>query len=298
MAEGLFESSVEGFPRHRGKVRDVYDLGETMLIVATDRLSAFDVVFPDIIPGKGKILTALSLWWFGRAEHLAAHHLLSADPADYPAALRPWRHELEGRSMLVRKARPLRAEFIVRGYLDGSAWQAYQQEGRVCGIELLAGLRRRSCFGAPLFTPTTKAEKGHDEPIDFEGLAGIVGRANAEACRERSLALYTFAHNLVRGRGLVLSDTKFEFGIDGEGRLLLIDEVLTPDSSRYWIAESYTPESPAAKSLDKQYVRDHVEGIGWDKMPPAPALPPEVVAQTLERYREAYSRVTGTAWRD
>lgn len=297
MAEGLYESSVEGFPRHRGKVRDVYDLGETMLIVATDRLSAFDVVFPDIIPGKGRLLTALSRWWFERTEHIVAHHLLSTEPADYPAAVRPWAGELEGRSMLVRKAAPLRAEFIVRGYLDGSAWQAYRREGRICGIDLLAGLRRRSCFGVPLFTPTTKAEQGHDEPIDFRALEGIVGAENAAACRDYSTALYTFAHNLVREKGLVLSDTKFEFGIGADGKLLLIDEALTPDSSRYWIAGSYTPEGSAPKSLDKQFVRDHVEEIRWDKRPPAPRLPAEIINQTLTRYREAYETVTGMAWR-
>ena len=293
MANGLSQSTVTGFPVYRGKVRDVYDLGEHLLIVATDRLSAFDVVFGDPIPGKGTILTQLSLWWFARTGGITANHLVSADTADYPAALAPWRGELEGRSMLGRKLRALRGEFVVRGYLDGSAWKDYQARGEVSGVALLKGLQRRSCFGAPIFTPSTKAEEGHDEPISFDGLAKIVGSEEAAEARRRSVALYAFAHNQVFDKGLILSDTKFEFGMSESGEMVLIDEILTPDSSRYWLRDSYTPESENPVSLDKQYVRDYVEQLGWNKTAPAPRLPAEVIAQTQQRYLQAYEMVTG-----
>jgi phosphoribosylaminoimidazole-succinocarboxamide synthase len=289
----LYRSEIPGYPVHRGKVRDVYDLGETLLIVATDRLSAFDVVFPDPIPGKGMILTKLSTWWFERTKALVPNHYITSDFGQFPAPLQPYRAQLDGRSMIVKKARPLKGEFVVRGYLDGSSYQSYLDLKQVCGIEMLAGLRRRASFGIPLFTPTTKAEEGHDLPIDFEGLAHLVGRDLAKQGRNYACALYTYAHNYVFDLGLVLSDTKFEFGVDASGDLILIDEVLTPDSSRYWIRETYTPESTKAISLDKQYVRDYVEQIGWAKEPPAPSLPAEVIANTVERYRKAYETVTG-----
>lgn len=290
----LYTSSIPGIPVHRGKVRDIYDLGEQLLIVATDRLSAFDVVFPDPIPRKGHVLTQLSRWWFEKTRALVPNHFITADFSKFPEPLHPHRAQLDGRSMLVRKARPLKAEFVIRGYLDGSAWKQYQFNKIVSGIELLAGLRRRTSFGAPLFTPSTKAEQGHDTAIDFDELARLVGRNHAAAGRDYSIAMFTYAHNYAYTRGLILSDTKFEFGLDDSDNLILIDEALTPDSSRYWLMETYNPDSHTAISLDKQYVRDYVEAIGWPKEPPAPALPPEVIAQTTDRYLRAYEMVTGS----
>ncbi len=290
----MYESDIPGYPVHRGKVRDVYDLGDTLLIVATDRLSAFDVVFPDPIPLKGHVLTMLSRWWFEKTRALVPNHLLSTEVESYPRPLREYREQLEGRSMLVRKTRPLKGEFVVRGYLDGSAYRQYEFNKIVCGIELLAGLRQRTSFGAPLFTPTTKADEGHDVPVDFGDLARIVGREWATRGRDHTIALYTYAHNFVYTRGLILSDTKFEFGIDEHNELILIDEALTPDSSRYWLKETYSPDARTPVSLDKQYVRDYVESIGWMKEPPAPSLPPEVIRQTTERYLKAYEMITGS----
>ena len=289
----LYESNIPGYPVHRGKVRDVYDLGDKLLIVATDRLSAFDVVFGDPIPQKGYVLTQLSKWWFNKTKGLVPNHLITPEFSEFPSELQQYRDQLEGRSMLVKKTNPLKGEFVVRGYLDGSAWKSYEENKQVCGIELLAGLRRRSCFGAPIFTPTSKAEEGHDMPLEFESLAHAVGKEAAKKGRDYSLALYTYAHNLVYTRGLILSDTKFEFGTDSAGELILIDEALTPDSSRYWLKDSYTPESNSPVSLDKQFVRDYVEQIGWLKEPPAPPLPRHVVDQTTERYLKAYEMVTG-----
>ncbi len=291
-AAPLYRSEIPGLPVHRGKVRDVYDLGDKILIVATDRVSAFDVVFPDPVPGKGALLTQLSVWWFNRTRGLVPNHFLTADLNEYPKFLHEHRDQIEGRSMLVRKAVPLKGEFVVRGYLDGSAWKQYEFNKVVCGIELLAGLRRRSSFGAPLFTPTTKAEEGHDLPIEFAELALIVGREEAKKARDYSIALYTYAHNMLWDHGLVLSDTKFEFGIEENGELILIDEALTPDSSRFWIRETYTPDNDRAVSLDKQFIRDYVEEIGWDKTPPAPSLPREVLEQTADRYRRALDMIT------
>lgn len=289
----LYQSDIPGLPAVRGKVRDVYDLGEQLLIVATDRLSAFDVVFPDPIPDKGAVLTRLSEWWFRRTRSLAPSHFVTADFDAFPERLQPYRDQLAGRSMLVQRCRPLRGEFVVRGYLDGSAYKAYEFNKHVSGIDLLAGLRQRSSFGAPIFTPTTKAEEGHDMPVDFSGLVNLVGEHEAATGREYSLALYTYAHNYLYGRGLILSDTKFEFGQTNDGRIILIDEALTPDSSRFWLKETYTPDSEKPISLDKQYVRDHVEKSGWNKQPPAPRLPAGVIAQTSERYRKAFEMITG-----
>lgn len=290
----LLETSIPDFPTHRGKVRDVLDIDEhTLLVVATDRLSAFDVVFPQPIPDKGFVLTQLSIWWFRRTGALVPNHFITANVDEYPESLHPYRGQIEGRSMLVRKAAPLKGEFVVRGYLDGSAWKSYEFNKQVCGIELLAGLRRRSSFGAPIFTPTTKASVGHDMPVDFGELCRIVGKAEAEKAREHTLALYTYAHNYCFGRGLILSDTKFEFGMLTDGEMILIDEVLTPDSSRFWTADTYAPEFRDPISLDKQYIRDYVESIGWNKQAPAPVLPREVIERTTERYRRAYEAITG-----
>lgn len=289
----LYESSIPGLPMHRGKVRDVYDLGETLLIVSTDRLSAFDVVFPDPIPLKGVVLNRLSVWWFNRTTALVPNHMITAEVDEFPALLKPYRAQLVNRSMIVKKTKPIAGEFVIRGYLDGSAWTSYQYNKQVCGIELLAGLQRRSCFGAPLFTPTTKAEEGHDMPIDFAELVRHVGRREAETGRDYSNALYTYAHNFLHGHDVILSDTKFEFGLLPDGTIILIDEALTPDSSRFWQKDTYNPDSKSPKSFDKQYVRDYVEFINWSKEPPAPQLPAEVIQQTTERYLQAYRIVTG-----
>lgn len=296
MSEGLMKSNLEGFPCHRGKVRDVYDLGETLLIVATDRLSAFDIVFPDPIPKKGEVLTRLSVWWFHRTKDFVPNHLISCDVDDYPNEVKRWRSELEGRSMLVRKTTPLAAEFIVRGYLDGSAWRSYQENGTVCGVKLDQGLPRRTRFDKPILTPTTKEDVGHDAPISFSELEQLVGARQARVCHDFSIALYEHAHDHVQPRGLVLSDTKFEYGQTPDGEIILIDEALTPDSSRYWLGDTYYPESDGPISLDKQYIRNYVEALGWDKTPPAPRLPPEVIEQTMTRYKKAFERVTGEVW--
>lgn len=289
----VYETKLPGLPMMRGKVRDVYDLGDRLLLVATDRLSAFDVVFPDPIPMKGIVLTQISLWWFAQTEGIVSNHLITANVDEYPAELGQHADVLRGRSMLVRKTKPLRGEFIVRGYLDGSAARQYEKDGTVCGIELLAGLKRRNGFGLPIFTPSTKAEEGHDINVSFDALASEVGRDQAEKGRAFALALYTYAHNRLLGRGLVLSDTKFEFGETESGEIILIDEALTPDSSRFWLRETYTSESEKPISLDKQYVRDYVEQIGWEKKPPAPKLPADVIEQTTQRYLKAYEMVTG-----
>ncbi len=275
----------------RGKVRDIYDCGDKLLIVATDRISAFDVVFPTPIPLKGVVLTQLSCFWFAQTAGITKNHFITSEIDEYPKNLKKYRDLLRGRSMLVKKAQPLPVECIVRGYLDGSAWREYQKRGEVCGVKLPAGLQQRSKLPEPIFTPTTKAATGHDENITLEQVVELVGREIAEHIKKISLQLYEFAHNYLLPRGIVLSDTKFEFGVDN-GEILLIDECLTPDSSRFWMKEGYHPGGIAI-SLDKQYVRDYVEKIGWDKTPPAPVLPPEVIAQTTDRYVTAYKIITG-----
>ncbi len=278
-------------PVKRGKVRDIYDLGDKLLIVATDRISAFDVVNESGIPGKGKVLTALSLFWFDYLGDITANHLITADVKEMGPAAAAHADALEGRSMLVRKAKVHPIECVVRGYLAGSGWKEYQQSQTVCGVALPAGLVEASQLPEPIFTPATKAESGHDENIDFERCADIVGRETAEALRDRSLALYRKAADYARERGIIICDTKFEWG-DADGEMILVDEVLTPDSSRFWPADEYQP-GRTQPSFDKQPVRDWLEATGWDKTPPAPALPPEVVEATSRRYLEAYERLTG-----
>jgi phosphoribosylaminoimidazole-succinocarboxamide synthase len=286
------QTRLPGVPLwRRGKVRDVYDLGERLLIVATDRISAFDVVLPTPVPGKGAILTQLSLFWFELLADVVPHHVLSADVAHYPEPLPGERAQLEGRSMLVTRTQPLPVECVVRGYLAGSGWRDYQRSGSVCGIALPTGLRESERLETPLFTPATKAESGHDENIPFSEVERLIGTARAAEVREKSLALYARARAHAEARGILLADTKFEFGLDG-GRLVWIDEALTPDSSRFWPAAGYTPGG-VQPSFDKQYVRDWLESQTWDKRPPAPALPPEVVVRTLAKYREALERITG-----
>lgn len=287
----VYETALPGFPVYRGKVRDVYDLGDRLLLVATDRISAFDVIFPDAIPGKGRVLTQLSKWWFHRTSSLAPNHLISTDVADLPASLHEHRDLLEGRSMLVQKVKAIPFEFVVRGYLDGSAWKQYDYNKMINGQEALAGLRRRSAFGTPLLTPTTKEKSGHDRPVMLDDIARQIGWDLTRQAEQMAISLYLYAHNYLFGRGLVISDTKFEFGLDNEGRLIVIDEMLTPDSSRFWL-EPYSVDSREPVSLDKQYVRDYVESIGWKKTPPAPTLPPYVIEQTAERYARALEIIT------
>lgn len=279
-------------PRHQGKVRDIYDLGDRLLLVATDRISAFDVVMADPIPDKGRILTQIAAFWFRLLSDIIPHHLISLDVEDFPPACQPYREVLTGRTMLVRKTRPLPVECIVRGYLAGSGWADYQRTGAVCGIPLPAGLRESDRLPEPIFTPSTKAALGtHDENITFEEAAASIGRDLAAQVREVSLALYRRASAWAEPRGIILADTKFEFGMS-DGEMFLIDEVLTPDSSRFWPLDDYAP-GRAQKSYDKQYLRDYLESLGWNKKPPPPRLPPEVVAQTRAKYLEALKNLTG-----
>jgi phosphoribosylaminoimidazole-succinocarboxamide synthase len=275
--------------RSRGKVRDIYELGDRLLIVTTDRISAFDVVLPTPIPDKGRVLTQLSLFWFDRLRDLVANHVISA--TEFPAELADAAPLLAGRTMLVHRADPLPIECVVRGYLAGSGWKDYQRTGTVCGIPLPAGLRESEQLPEPIFTPATKATTGHDENISFEETVARIGRPLAERVRELSLELYRRASAYARERGIIIADTKFEFGLL-RGELIWIDEALTPDSSRFWPADGYVPGRPQP-SFDKQFVRDYLEHIGWNKQPPAPELPPEVVRGTRDRYREAFRRLTG-----
>lgn len=292
-ADALYESHLDSLPLvQKGKVRDVYAVGDAhLLIVTTDRLSAFDVVLPDPIPGKGAILTALSNFWFDRIAGIIANHLADVPLAEVlPDAAE--RRQVEGRAIVVDKLRPLPVEAIVRGYIIGSGWKDYRKSGTVCGIELAPGLEQAEQLPEALFTPSTKAEVGdHDENIDFERCANLLGRERAEQVREVSLDIYRAAADYARGKGIIIADTKFEFGLNADDELVLIDEVLTPDSSRFWPADEYrTGISPP--SFDKQFVRDYLETLGWDKKPPAPHLPPEIAERTAAKYREALDRLT------
>jgi phosphoribosylaminoimidazole-succinocarboxamide synthase len=283
-----------GFLRS-GKVRDLYELdGERLLLVASDRLSAFDVVLPTAIPDKGRVLTGLSRFWFAETEGagIVANHLLGTDPAVLPAAFAPAADELRGRMMVCRRARVLPIEVIVRGYVSGSGWKDYRRTGTICGVPLPAGLRESERLPEPIFTPSTKAEVGHDENIDFDAAAAIVGRDLAGRVRDIAIALYRFGADRAAGAGILLADTKFELGLLPGGELILIDEVLTPDSSRFWDAAAYEPGRPQA-SYDKQFVRDWLEAQPWGKTPPGPELPTDVVAGTRDRYVRAFERITG-----
>ncbi|HXP23847.1 MAG TPA: phosphoribosylaminoimidazolesuccinocarboxamide synthase [Candidatus Sulfotelmatobacter sp.] len=273
----------------RGKVRDIYELGDQLLIVATDRLSAFDVVLPTPIPDKGPVLTQLSLFWFEKLASIVPNHVISAD--NFAGVLAPYADALQGRAMLVRRTEPIPIECVVRGYLSGSGWKDYQKTGSVCGIALPAGLRESDRLPEPIFTPSTKATSGHDENISFDDTVARIGQPLAEKLRDTSLAIYKSAAEFASARGIIIADTKFEFGLIG-GELIWIDEALTPDSSRFWPGNQYMPGKPQP-SFDKQYVRDYLEKIGWNKQPPAPPLPADVVAATRDKYREAYQRVTG-----
>jgi len=275
----------------RGKVRDIYALGDRLLIVASDRLSAFDYVLPTGIPDKGRVLTQLTLFWLDFLRDVVPTHFLSASVDDYPDPLPRYRDQLEGRSMLVKRAQIVPIECVARGYLSGSGWKDYLRTGGVCGIPLPPGLRESDKLPEPVFTPATKAQTGHDENISFEEAAGEAGTELAARLRDLTLDIYRRAADYAAGRGIIIADTKFEFGLlDGE--LILADEVLTPDSSRFWPMETYRPGGPQP-SYDKQYVRDYLESIRWDKQPPAPPLPPEVTLRTSEKYKDAYRALTG-----
>jgi phosphoribosylaminoimidazole-succinocarboxamide synthase len=276
---------------NRGKVRDIYDLGDNLLLVATDRISAFDVILPTLIPGKGKILTALSEFWFGIINEIIRNHFITTRFDQFPAACLPHRDKLEGRSMLVKKSTPAPVECIVRGYLAGSGWKDYQQTGSVCGIRLPEGLMEASRLEQPIFTPSTKAAIGaHDVNISFDDMLTKLGKKRAEAMRDSSIAIYRRASELAEKKGIIIADTKFEFGLEGE-QVILIDEVLTPDSSRFWPADGYRP-GKTPDSFDKQFVRDYLLNLPWDMKSPPPELPPEIVKKTQEKYTEALKRLT------
>jgi phosphoribosylaminoimidazole-succinocarboxamide synthase len=276
----------------RGKVRDIYRIGsDRLVIVATDRISAFDFILATAIPGKGRVLNQITLFWLDKLSSLVPNHLITADVRDYPAELRPYADQLEGRSMLVRRAQMIEIECVARGYLSGSGWKEYREKGTVCEIRLPSGLRESDRLPEPIFTPASKAQSGHDENIPFETVAAKVGADLASRLRRLTLDIYHTAAEYARTRGIIIADTKFEFGFIGD-QLVLADEVLTPDSSRFWPADTYSPGGPQP-SFDKQYVRDYLESIHWNKQPPAPALPPEVAAKTGEKYRDAYRALTG-----
>jgi phosphoribosylaminoimidazole-succinocarboxamide synthase len=293
VAPPLIESALSGVPRLRqGKVRDLYAVGDDVLIVATDRISAFDYVLGSGIPDKGRVLTQLSAFWFARTQAITANHVISTDVATFPATVRDDAETLRGRAMLVRRTTPLPVECVARGYLSGSGWKDYVATGAVCGHALPPGLRESDRLPAPLFTPATKADSGHDINISEADAAAVVGADLLARCKAITLALYAFGVAHAAACGIILADTKFEFGLTDAGELLLIDEAMTPDSSRYWPADQYAPGGPQP-SYDKQYVRDYLESIRWNKQPPVPSLPDDVVRRTRDKYLEAFERLTG-----
>jgi phosphoribosylaminoimidazole-succinocarboxamide synthase len=286
----VWETNLPGIHfLNRGKVRDLYEVGGQLLLIATDRLSAFDVVLPTPIPDKGRVLTQLSLFWFNLLRDVIPNHIVTA--TEFPTELAPYQGQLDGRTMLCKRTNPLPIECVVRGYLSGSGWKDYRASGKICGIALPSGLRESERLPEAIFTPSTKATTGHDENISFDGAVSLVGAELAEKVRAISLEIYRRAAAYAEPRGIILADTKFEFGLV-EKELIWIDEALTPDSSRFWPADGYLP-GRAQPSYDKQYVRDYLERIGWNKQPPGPDLPPDVVAATREKYREAYRQLTG-----
>jgi len=278
----------------RGKVRDVYDLGEHLLMVTSDRISAFDVVMPNPVPDKGRILTQISLFWFDIMQPLIENHVVASDVKQYPEICQPYADALQGRSMLVKKAQPLPIECIVRGYISGSGWKEYTDSGSVCGIALPEGLKESQQLPEPIFTPSTKAEQGeHDINIDFNAAAGLIGEEKAEKIRDLSVAIYKKGADLADQKGIIIADTKFEFGSVGDD-VILIDEILTPDSSRFWPKESYSPGGPQ-KSYDKQYLRDYLSTLDWDKKAPGPELPDDVIANTRQKYLDALTQLSGSS---
>ena len=285
----LLTTSIGNYPKRSGKVRDIYTLGDKLLLVATDRISAYDVVMPNGIPDKGRVLTQISAFWFELLADVTDNHLLSVTMSDLPEDARS--EELDGRFMLCRKTEVVPIECVVRGYLAGSGWREYKDSGTVCGVELPAKLKQGSQLPEPIFTPATKAEEGHDENISFEKACDLVGVETMTQLRDRSIALYTRAREYAAGRGILVADTKFEWGRDADGKLILIDECLTPDSSRFWPADQYKPGKPQP-SFDKQFVRDYLDKIKFDRTPPAPPLPTEIVQATRDKYVEAYTLLT------
>jgi len=291
MQKVVLETNLEGVKfLRRGKVRDIYEVEDYLLIVATDRVSAFDVILPTGIPGKGKILTQISLFWFNQVKDIIENHIVSADVAEFPEPVRKYKDILDGRSMLVKKAKPLPVECIVRGYITGSGWKDYQKTGMVCGIKLPEGLVESQKLPEPLYTPSTKAEHGHDINISFEETIQILGEETAKKIKDFSIAIYKRASEIAEKKGIIIADTKMEFGFYN-GKLILIDELLTPDSSRFWSMKEYSPGKPQ-DSYDKQIVRDYLLSINWDKKPPAPELPEEIVKKTQERYEEIFRILT------
>jgi phosphoribosylaminoimidazole-succinocarboxamide synthase len=288
----IFESSIKSLPRiGKGKVRDIYAIGDDkMLIVTSDRLSAFDVVLPDPIPDKGRVLNEMANFWFAKLGHIVPNQLTGVDPESVVSEKE--KPQVRGRSVVVKKLKPLPIEAVVRGYIIGSGWKDYQKTGKVCGIELPKGLRQAEKLAEPIFTPATKAETGHDENISFAEVEKLIGKALAAKVREVSIRLYKEASEFAAKKGIIIADTKFEFGLDGNNQLVLIDEVLTADSSRFWPADSYQV-GISPPSYDKQFVRDYLETLDWDKTPPAPKLPADVISKTSEKYREALHRLTG-----
>ena len=279
---------------NRGKVRDIYDLGDTLLMVTSDRISAFDVIMNEPIPDKGTVLTQISKFWFSQVEDIIPNHIISTDVADYPAECQPYADVLAGRSMWVKKAQPLAAECIVRGYVSGSGWKDYKATGAICGIKLPEGLKESDRLESPIFTPSTKAELGeHDENIPFEKMVELCGKELAEQAREATIKIYCRAREIAAQKGIIIADTKFEFGVF-EGKLIIIDECLTPDSSRFWPQDQYQPGGPQP-SFDKQFLRDYLETLDWGKTAPAPPLPEEIVRKTGEKYKEALFKLTGIA---
>jgi len=291
MSDVLMETDLKGIKfLRRGKVRDIYELNEYLLIIATDRISAFDVILPNGIPGKGRVLTHISLYWFNQMSGIIENHIIATDVKDYPKDLYKYKDILEGRSMLVKKAKPLPVECIVRGYLSGSGWKEYKERGTVCGIKLPEGLVESSRLDKPIFTPSTKAEERHDINISFDEMKKIVGAETAERLKDMSLEVYKKAREMAEKKGIIIADTKMEFGLYGD-KIILIDELLTPDSSRFWSVKGYQP-GKGQDSYDKQIVRDYLLTLDWDKKPPGPKLPPEIVKKTAERYKEILEILT------
>jgi len=293
MSNSITSIDLPGIPHLKsGKVREVFDVGSHYLLVASDRISAFDCVMPNGIPQKGEILNRLSAWWFKKLQHVTPNHVVETDSSKFPSALQPYRTLLAGRSMLVKKTKVIPIECVARGYLIGSGWKEYQSSGSVCGIPLRAGYRLADQLDEPIFTPASKADSGHDENISFDEVVRLVGLETASHLRKVTLALYNQARVHAATSGIILADTKFEFGVDEHGAIILIDEALTPDSSRYWPADQYRP-GISPPSFDKQFVRDYLESLDWNKQPPAPPLPDDVVAKTRDNYLKAYFRLTG-----
>ena len=289
--ETVYSTNFEGLKlKHRGKVRDIYELDEHILFVASDRISAFDVIMNEPIPKKGVLLSKISLFWFEKTKHIIPNHVVSSNVEEYPEECHPYAKELEGRSMLVRKCKPLPIEFIVRGYVAGSGWKEYKQSRTICGIPLPDGLLEFSKLEEPIFTPSTKEDVGHDENINFEKSIEFIGQETAEKLRDIAIELYKFGRDYLEENSIILADTKFEFGMLENGEIILIDEALTPDSSRFWLKETYAPGQPQVQ-FDKQVLRDYLEQLTWDKTPPPPPLPAEVIGRIIDSYQEAYSRI-------